>query len=137
MLDKFISVCKNCGYILYSDKRKTLCPICWKPIDTEVELQSSETEKVPEVPVLQGIPSIISYCNRRISALVAHRNDLKKLYKDAHISESSCEKGLAADAAAITELQSLVSLMGGKSDDLTIQIRIVIYNNINNPRGEI
>ena len=121
MQDKFITICESCGYIIHSDERSTFCPICWKPIvSSEKSLQSSEPSKVPEVPVLQGIPNIISYCNRRISALVAHRNDLKKLYKDAHISESSCEKGLAADAAAITELQSLVSLMGGKSDDLTI-----------------
>lgn len=121
MRNKFTCTCESCGYLMYSDERSTLCPICWKPIVcTETDNLESKPSKVPEVAVFQDIPSIISYCNRRISALVAHRNDLKKLYKDAHISESSCEKGLAADAAAITELQSLVSLMGGKSDDLTI-----------------
>lgn len=117
--EMFVYTCPNCSNILRTDHPDIYqyCPQCAYPIKAD---ERNQQEVTVQMTLLNNNEDIVSYCNRRIAALAEHRNDLKGLFKSGAISSSSCECGLASDAAVICELRSLVALMGGEQIELEL-----------------
>ena len=121
--EMFVYTCPNCGNILRTDHPDMYqyCPQCAYPIKEDDKERQEVTVQMPvQMPILNNNEDIVSYCNRRIVALAEHRNELKGLFNSGAISSSSCECGLASDAAVICELRSLVALMGGEQIELEL-----------------